>query len=251
MARFTLLLSLTLSFSILSTLGGYIRKPEIKIPTLPPPLTPPTLKLAFVALGVGTQNYTCGSTGTFTNVGALAEIFDISGFANTAIFDLIPDLAIAAWKAAPPSISIAEVISTLHMDRTPEILGQHYFVPSPINGQGLNPKWDFTSQGALAGNPNAFVVAAKVDQADAPTGSQDIAWLSLKNITGELAQQIYRIDTRLGQPPANCNPGSPEIEVKYVSQYCKVPFPLVQYRNAKIFQQGFMVKPSSDNLTDM
>ena len=129
-------------------------------------------------------------------------------------------MAMAAWQAAPPALTAGEFILALHKFTTPEILGkelvscfgvpsltqdwflgQHYFVPNP-NGQGLGAKWDFTSQGALAGNTNAFVVAAKVNQTDAPTGPKDIAWVSLKSVTGQLAQQIYRTDTRLGQPPA-------------------------------------------------
>ena len=80
------------------------------------------------------------------------------------------------------------------------IIGQHYFVPNP-NGAGLSPKWDFTSS-AFNHYREAFVVAAKVNQSAAPTGPQDIAWVSLKSVTGKLAKQVYRTDTRLGQPPA-------------------------------------------------
>lgn len=85
-------------------------------------------------------------------------------------------------------------------------IGQHYYVPNS-NGTGLSPKWDFTSS-AFNGNPNAFVVAAKVNQTTAPgpNGPQNVAWVSLKRITGELAQEVYRTDTRLGQPPANVSP---------------------------------------------
>ena len=79
-------------------------------------------------------------------------------------------------------------------------IGQHYFVPNPV-GEGLSAKWDFTSS-AFSDHPDAFVVAAKVDQAAAPTGPQDIAWVSLKRVTGKLAELVYRTDTRLGQPPA-------------------------------------------------
>lgn len=61
-------------------------------------------------------------------------------------------------------------------------------------------KWDATSQ---TQNPNAFVIASKVDQAGAPTGSQDIDWVSLRGTTGQLAKQVYRTNTQLGQPPAN------------------------------------------------
>jgi hypothetical protein len=167
----------------------------------------------------------------FRNVGALAELFDTSCIAtrNTALFDAIPEIAITAWEAAPAHLTIAEVIAKLHMSKNPEIFGkeisdpsfectksdskycffqkkklaQHYFVSNP-NGT-LTPKWDATSQGALAGNPNAFVLATKVSQAVAPgpTGSQNIDWVSLDGIAGQLGQQVYRTNTQLGQPPAS------------------------------------------------
>ena len=157
----------------------------------------------------------------------MAELFDISCLANTPLFDAMPDIAIAAWK--PLTVTTAEIISIFHKFKITEVLGkeffggsplnvtsliskvalyiyigQHYYVPTPNGGTGLSPKWDFTSS-AFKGNPNAFVVAAKVNQvaAPGPTGSQDIDWVSLKRITGELAQEVYRTDTRLGQPPAN------------------------------------------------
>lgn len=81
------------------------------------------------------------------------------------------------------------------------LLGEHYFVTSP-SGTGLSPVWDFRGASAK-GNPNAFVLAAKVGDLPAPTGSQDVDWLQLKNVTGGLATSVYRTDTRGGQPPAS------------------------------------------------
>lgn len=81
------------------------------------------------------------------------------------------------------------------------LLGAHYFVTSP-SGTGLSPVWDFRGASAK-GNPNAFVLAAKVGDLPAPTGSQDVDWLQLKNVTGELATSIYRVNTKGGQPPAS------------------------------------------------
>jgi hypothetical protein len=132
---------------------------------------------------------------TNRNVGAMAELFDISCMGNTALFDAVPDMAIAAWNATTSNIS--DVVSLFNMINNTEVLGkefrwssfeltkshskiigQHYFVPTP-NGMGLSAKWDFTSSEQ---NSNAFVIAAKVNQSDAPTGSQDIDWVSLKSV---------------------------------------------------------------------
>jgi Protein of unknown function (DUF3455) len=111
-------------------------------------------------------------------------------------------------------------------------------VPNPTTGKGVNPKWDFASQ-SFSGNNNAFVIAATNGTFLAPTGQQDIAWVHLDNIQGSLSQEVYRVDTRGGQPPAKvcievysmffglslifisqCT-GNSTITVKYAAKYCK------------------------------
>ncbi|KAG6823481.1 hypothetical protein H0H93_003586, partial [Arthromyces matolae] len=136
------------------------------------------------------------------NVGAVAELFDISCLYHTSGFANITDFTYALWHAAPSFLTASSIISVLHPVGTPAILGQHYYVTNPVGGVGVSPKWDFTSQGATRGNPNAYVVASKVASLNAPTGAQDIAWVQLAAVTGSLATEVYRTDTRGGQPPA-------------------------------------------------
>lgn len=189
---------------------------ELGSSTLPTPKFTPT----FVGLGVGTQNYTCASSGTYTwvmkmwivflllisqtysNVGALAELFDISCLYGQPGFDDITSVVSLFWNAAPPAVTPSEIIAFGEEYDLSFVLGEHYFVVNPVTGSGLNPKWDFTSH-AFAGNPNAYVVGSKVDDVPAPTGSSDIDWLYLTNLTGSLANEIYRIETKGGQPPAS------------------------------------------------
>ena len=152
MAPIMSLLYFVLSSPILLTLGGALNyngcsTSGIEMPTLPNPLTTPPIgtELSFVGIGFGTQNYTCESTGTYKsvlstsktweflsywlqnhktrNVGALAELFDISCLGKTPLFDTIPDIAIAAWNAAPPSITAADVISKLQPLKHSIVLG--------------------------------------------------------------------------------------------------------------------------------
>ncbi|KDR80228.1 hypothetical protein GALMADRAFT_153889 [Galerina marginata CBS 339.88] len=230
MIAFTTFISLAVSVPLLTVSGSALKRSGCSLkghttPSLPAPLVAPTDALSWVGLAIGTQNYTCSSAGTYTNVGALAELFDVSCLVQTSIFPALQDIAIAAWEAAPPTVTAAEVIKSLHGLTTPAILGQHYYVVNPVSGIGINPKWDFTSQGSLAGNKEAFVVAAKVNGASAPTGSKDIDWVQLgalagaPALAGELAKEVYRTDTRLGQPPASCTAGSAEIVVKYAAKY--------------------------------
>lgn len=137
-----------------------------------------------------------------SNVGALAELIDISCLPSYT-FNTVTDWVWDAWKSANPRITAAEVIADLKVIDPFIVLGQHYFITNPITGSGLSPKWDFTSA-REAGHPDAFVVGAKTGDIPAPTDpSTNIDWLSLKNAQGDLADQIFRVQTRGGQPPAS------------------------------------------------
>ncbi|KAF9530388.1 hypothetical protein CPB83DRAFT_850831 [Crepidotus variabilis] len=167
--------------------------------TVPPgqtTLPAPSGKPSFVMFGVGTQNYTCGAAGTYTSTGAVAQLFDLSCLAskNQAAFNA--DIITAAPGEAK--------------------LGQHYFQKNDAGA--LSPVWDFRGDSAK-GNANAFVLAAKKGNVAAPTGAQDVDWLFLQSVSGNLATSIYRAQTKGGQPPASCTPGTPDITVPYTSRY--------------------------------
>jgi len=173
-------------------------------------LTAPTGSPSFVLLGVGYQNYTCSPAGTYTSAGALAFLFDLSCQCvsqNSDEFNKVPDFAFDFW-------SKSNGLETFpHKEAK---LGEHFFQPNG-NG-GISPVWDFRGD-AAPGQPDAFVVAAKVAGLAAPTGKQDVDWLQLRGVSGALATSIYRTHTRGGQPPATCTPGSNILSVKYVSIY--------------------------------
>ncbi|KAK0203611.1 hypothetical protein DFS33DRAFT_1261561 [Desarmillaria ectypa] len=173
----------------------------------------PSSAPSFIGLGIGTQNYTCTASGVYSNVGAVAEIFDISCLLGTPLFDHIQDLAIVAWKKARKPESVPWELGLAF-----RVLGDHFFITNPVTGSGISPKWDFT---ASLHDSEAFVVGARSGSVAAPTGSSDIDWLALNRVLGSLATQVYRVDTRDGQPPATCTPGSAPITVKYTSKYCE------------------------------
>ncbi|KAF5389593.1 hypothetical protein D9757_004185 [Collybiopsis confluens] len=178
----------------------------------------PTYKPTFLGLGVGTQNYTCTSAGTYTSAGALAELYDVSCMYGSPAFEDLPAFTYSFWNHTPASVSPSELISLGDIFDSSMVLGQHYFVTNPITGSGISPKWDFTSR-TFPGNPEAFVVGSKLADVPAPTGKLDVDWLKFSNATGDLANEVYRVDTRGGQPPASCVPGSAGIYVKYVALY--------------------------------
>lgn len=136
------------------------------------------------------------------NVGAYAEVFDISCLPELT-YGAVTDLVWTTWEHTPKSISAATIVNDFALIKPAFVLGQHYFIPNPITGTGLSPKWDFTSA-SFAGNANAFVVGAKSGDVPAPTAPKtNVDWLSLNGVQGELAQQVFRMETRGGQPPAS------------------------------------------------
>jgi hypothetical protein len=167
----------------------------------------PTSSLSSLVLGVGVQNYTCSSAGIYKSTGAVASLYDLACISQVPEFNDIQDLVYNVWKASPTSAKLP---------MTTSFMGNHFFITSP---SGLSPVWDYRA-GAAKGNPDAFVLAAKVADVPAPTSPQDnVDWLQLKSVSGSLATQIYRTDTRGGSPPTSCTPGSAPISLKYVAKY--------------------------------
>ncbi|KAF8205294.1 putative malate dehydrogenase [Mycena galopus ATCC 62051] len=187
----------------------------LSLPSNQTKLVVPSQGPSFIGVAIGTQNYTCGSAGNYTNVGAVAELFDASCFYGMPEFSSLQDIAYTMWKFAPPMAPVSQIIEYLSPFHASFVLGQHYFVSSP---SGVSPVWDFSSA-ALAGHSDAFVLAAKAGDIPAPTGSPNVDWLSLTNVTGNLATEVFRVNTVGGDPPASCTPGSAEIAVKYASMY--------------------------------
>jgi hypothetical protein len=137
--------------------------------------------------------------------GALAELFDVSCFYGTAVYDASSQIAYDAWTLSSVN-STAAVIAAL--GSAPPVLGQHYYVPTPnATTTSYSPKWDFTSSGANKGNPEAYVIGKKVGDILSPLGNSSdggaIDWLSVAGVEGELASQIFRIDTVGGIQPSS------------------------------------------------
>ncbi|KAL1650837.1 hypothetical protein SLS58_000956 [Diplodia intermedia] len=102
--------------------GGTPDLSRLTLPTIagaatPLPTPPAGYKLKHVALGVGTQNYTCSgssngsaeSVATPSSAGALASLWDIGPFLSSPLGrlfeDALPPLALAMYGALPPSSS--------------------------------------------------------------------------------------------------------------------------------------------------
>ncbi|KAH9933039.1 uncharacterized protein B0H18DRAFT_870852 [Fomitopsis serialis] len=195
------------------------------VPSIPSNQTqltiPSNLDPEFIGLAFGVQNYTCASSNNFTNVGAIAELIDISCFVEVPLFDTIQNQLFTAWDQLSQSMSIQQVLDFVHSLNPPANLAQHYFVPNPVTGQGISPKWDFTSNGKFEGNPDAFIVGKGNGTLPSPDDSKkDVTWLEVLNAEGKVAAELFRFDTVGGQPPSSCTYGKDsDIAVTYAAKY--------------------------------
>ena len=140
------------------------------------------------------------------------------------------------------------------------ILGQHFFQPNPVTGSGVSPVWDFRSNPRFAGNADAYVLGKVNSSIASPTdATNDVTWLHVENVQGELADVIFRYDTVGGQPPASVSPTSSldnefmagwlipsqctfgndtNISVKYVAKYGEWPPSDFAARTARLTSTG-------------
>lgn len=152
--------------------------------TLPVPAADTTLVL--IALGRGTQNYTCGNaseTAKPTQIGAVADLFDVSCAVASGNTDNIAEGAPA--------------------------VGTHWFVDTTTP--------DFKIDGL--GN----TLAKKAADMTAPVAG-NVPWLKLDaktEVSTSPVRSIYRLNTKGGVAPSSCANATPGevITVEYEAQY--------------------------------
>ncbi|CAE6450942.1 unnamed protein product [Rhizoctonia solani] len=203
--------------------GCPIANAKPNVPSSQAAVTIPSGSPVYIALGVGVQNYTCGSTGTFTSAGAVAKLFDVSCLVNTPLFSGIQDMVFAVAGNAKGQALVSKIETVLKsLPLTPLVLGDHYFIPNPaVNGTGLTPVFDFRA-GVKKGDSTGFVAVKKLGNTPSPAGNSNVDWLMLQNIGGaiggSLANTVMRVDTKSGQPPASCTPNT-TLSVPYTTKY--------------------------------
>ncbi|KAF2115620.1 hypothetical protein BDV96DRAFT_471100, partial [Lophiotrema nucula] len=147
-------------------------------------LTPPAadLSLVLIALGKGTQNYTCASaTGVPSAIGAVAQLFNAS-------------CAVAEGNLG----SVTEDASAI---------GAHFFVDN------TTPDFDIIGLGNTE--------LKKAESMAAPQAT-DVPWLRLEaqqQGTTSPVKQIYRLNTVGGVAPASCEGQGEVVTVDYEAQY--------------------------------
>jgi len=184
--------------------GAHLQLPSNQTQLVIPPSQVPK----FIAVGSGVQNYTCSASGTYTSVGALATLFDVSCLAKSPLLTSVPELVYDANGVIP--------VLTKLLGKTPLKLGQHLFITNPVTNSGVVPRFDFT---ASQNDPNAFVDATKVGDILAPSDPEsNVDWLQLQGFLGDLAKTVFRVNTKGGQPSASCTPGD-TASIPYAALY--------------------------------
>ncbi|KAJ5679241.1 hypothetical protein N7462_007485 [Penicillium macrosclerotiorum] len=192
-------------------------------PQLPQPSS--HLSLKYVALGRGTQNYSCpSSTDSFHSrnstvpvaTGAVATLFDASCIASTSL-TLLNELPAIIQSTPLGSLTfVAEMLSRT-TDSSDPILGEHYFDASG------DPFFDLRLSGS-----DDWIIAKKDASVDAPKrasrssgngGSKDVAWLELGCKEGHGIKEVYRVMTYGGSSPTTCAGQNDAILVDYAAEY--------------------------------
>lgn len=183
------------------------------------------LTLKHVAIGRGTQNYTCdlsNSTAVPSALGAVATLFNASCVASTYpdLLNMLPRVALAFNLTESDAYTSNLVPANTNTRLAPGnymISGHHYFLTTTTPFFNLDT--DNWQLGAAPCSKNATENAP----ADAPAGQNGekaVAWLKLKTAdtaTGQL-QEVYRVQTAGGSPPATCAGMSAAFEVQYSAQ---------------------------------
>lgn len=170
------------------------------------------LKVQFVGLGLGTQNYTCSAEGKPVSAGAVAKLYDVSCLVSLPFFKNVTDVAMRLGGARQRGAVTAEL--SRNLGGNPLTLGDHYFFTNAAGG--ISPKFDFTA----SQRKSSFVVSKRTNGIPSPQGATNIDWLELGKVEGNIGTQVFRLDTRLGQPAAaTCTPGSAIAPSQYAAVY--------------------------------
>ena len=184
----------------------------------PTPLPSPAsgLSLSHVAIGRGTQNYTCdlsNSTAVPVAVGAVASLFNVSCLAVES-----PDLV-----SAIPPIALDLPVPSSDSSKDPsyfDLSGYHYFLNTTTAFFNLDTSAHTYGMGAFK---KANQTSPPTNAMAGPNGSGNgaVAWLKLSSIDGEgqVFQEVYRLNTAGGNPPKTCAGQQAAFEVPYAAEY--------------------------------
>ncbi|GAB7341920.1 hypothetical protein MBLNU457_g0227t1 [Dothideomycetes sp. NU457] len=192
---------------------------HVTLPTAPTPLPPHSagLTLSHIALGRGTQNYTCDTTNltsTPTAIGAVASLFNITCLASfaPALITILPSIAL--------DLPVPNTPSSPSQSSFFDLSGHHYFLNSTTPFFNLDTSAHDYGMGAFK-KANSSAAPAGAMKGVGGKGDGAVAWLKLCALDGlgEVAKEVYRVQTAGGNPPGSCVGMPSAFEVQYAAQY--------------------------------
>ncbi|KAI8932797.1 hypothetical protein NX059_010285 [Plenodomus lindquistii] len=184
---------------------------NVVLPTAPTPLAPISsgLTLRHIALGRGTQNYTCASaaaTETPKATGAIATLFNATCDAARLNTRVLGDITSLALNYAIPTAPEAEK----------RISGHHEFTAAGV--PMFNLKTANADFGYVMAKPDIVKSAAPVGAAVGANGLGSVPWLKLSAVEGDY-KEVYRVQTAGGVAPKTCEGVAGSFTVEYSAQY--------------------------------
>ncbi|CAG8166919.1 unnamed protein product [Penicillium nalgiovense] len=193
---------------------GACEASKIALPSHASGMTGPSgLKPRYVALGRGTQNYTCTdstSTSTPVAVGAVARLYNATCIAANYP-DLLAKLPDLAYRIPLPTNEYASFPPANLV-----LMGHHFFTDAiPEFNLNTTPK-----------KHNGIVMTKKGGAIDAPPGAVSgqygaVPWLYLTSTDGTVGnyKSVYRVNTAAGSPPKTCEGMPPAFQIQYAANY--------------------------------
>lgn len=182
----------------------------------------PTTPISGIGLGFGVQNYTCSADNVFVSTGAVGEVFDMSGLvsSNNGVLYTISNDLFNFWNSSQVGDdTVQELIEALPCADPPTpVSNQHYFINDDAGG--ISPVWDFRATPEFEGVADAVIVAKVLANIPDANPTENVSWLHLGKVSGDITDEVYRIFTVGGVPPSSCVSGTTQdISIKYTSQY--------------------------------
>ena len=178
---------------------------DVKQPTAPTPLPAPAASqvLSMIALGRGTQNYTCidaTAASTPVQIGALASLYDGTCIARSSP-PLLARITAAAAGVDPSSMPAGFGVA-----------GHHFFPDA------TTPVFAMTGADGLG-----TTALKKNGSSNAPGAANgDVPWLLLKAQTQGTdgpVTSVYRLNTNGGAAPKTCEGQPPAFQKDYSAEY--------------------------------
>jgi hypothetical protein len=164
--------------------------------------------LRHIAIGRGTQNYTCASAtadAAPVAIGAVATLFNATCDSARLNARVMTDITTLSLSYAVPT----------GLEATQRISGHHYFDAKKVPTFDLRTE---TNYGYVQAMPDIVKSSAPKDAAPGPNNMGSVAWLKLNAVEGDY-KEVYRVHTAGGAPPKTCEGIEGAFTVEYSAQY--------------------------------